>query len=196
MRQKLREPTWFDTRWDNTDIRNDFRRRWDRLLNRAPFPTDRDRILLELAAEHHGSSADWRDSHAKPPPFSSAASRHFRRLTDPQLQVMLDCRTASPASKSPASSCIVSANTRSAAPHSTWTRPFIHFAKLALDRTAIKPSYSAALPPPPSLRIKGREQRGGFVCRKRWMKRTNPKGSSSFSVIVFTRQAAGIFQLL
>lgn len=91
MRQKLREPSWFDTRWDNTDIRNDFRRRWDRLLNRAPFLDDRDRILLELAAEHHGSLSRLARLTCQTPAVLVRRLRGIsRRLTDPQLQVMLD----------------------------------------------------------------------------------------------------------
>ena len=90
MRQVQTDPSCLDGRWGGTDNRNDIRRQWERLLNRAKFLDPAERIFLELVVEQNGRiSRLARLTRRSPASLRRQIHDIACRLNSPELRAIL-----------------------------------------------------------------------------------------------------------
>lgn len=91
MRQVRMEMQWFAQDWDGADRRQEVRRHWERLLNRAEFLDDRDRMFLEMAAAQRGQVSRLALLTGRPETSLRRQMRTIaRRLLGSELRAMIE----------------------------------------------------------------------------------------------------------
>lgn len=90
MRHVQTDPSCLDVRWNQTNHRNDIRRQWERLLNRARFLEPQERLFLELVVEQDSRISRLAQM-TRRSPASLRRQIHdiTRRLDGPELRAIL-----------------------------------------------------------------------------------------------------------